>query len=63
MNDLLTCGVNKSQFHDKRNIAGVLEQIDTYHNLRIDVYSGSPVTIISFDLWKQIKYPKEIVNK
>ena len=44
-----SCGVNMSQFQDARKLSGVPEQINNYHNPRILVDNGSPVTIIRFD--------------
>ena len=63
MNILLSFGVKKFQFYDARKLAGVPGQINNYHNQRILVDSGSPVTIIRSDLWKQIKDPNTIVNE
>ena len=50
INSVPSCGVNKSPFHDARKLAGVPKQINNYHNPRILVDSGSPVTIICSDL-------------
>ena len=58
-----SCGVNKSPFPDTRKLTGVPGQIINYHNPCILVDSGSPVTIIRSDLWKQIKDPSTIVNE
>ena len=63
INRVPRCGVNKSPFHDALKLAGVPGQINNYHNPRILVDSGSLVTIIRSDLWKQIKDPKTIVNE
>ena len=52
-----------SPSHDARKLAKVLGQIINYHNLRILVDSGSPVTIIRFDHWTQIKDPNSLVNE
>ena len=63
INSVPSCGVNKSPFHYARKLAKVPGQINKYHNSRILVECGSPVTIICSDLWKQIKDPNTIVNK
>ena len=52
-----------SPFDDARKLAGVPGQIINYHNHRILVDSGSPLTIICFNLWKQIKDPNLLVNE
>ena len=52
-----------SSFHDARQLAGVSRSINIYHNPRILVDSGSPVTIIRFGFWTQIKDPNTIVNE
>ena len=63
INSVPSCGVNKSSFHEERKLIGVPGQINNYHVPRILVDSGSPVTIISSDLWKQVKDPNAIVNE
>ena len=63
INSVPSCGVNKSPFYDPRKLAGVPGQINNYHNPRILIDNGSPVTMIRSDLWKQIKDPNTIVNE
>ena len=63
INSVPTCGVNKSPYHDSRKLAGVPGQINNNNCPLILVDSGSPVTIIRSDFWKQVKDPNTLVNE
>ena len=63
INSVPICGFNKSPFNDERIVAEVPGKINNYHNPRILVESGLPVTINRSDLWKQIKDPNTLVNE
>ena len=63
INSVPTCGVNKSPYHDSRKLAGVPGQINNNSCPLILVDSGSPVTIIRSDFWKQVKDKNTLVNE
>ena len=53
----------KSPYHDTRKLAGVPGEVNGYKSTRILVDSGSPVTLIRYDLRDKLRNANEPVHK